>query len=58
MIDALHMLPSAEGHMAVLVAVDVFSRYAILAPMFSVDSGETSELASQLIVNGTGGMPR
>ena len=56
-IDVLHMLPSAEGHTAVLVAVVVFSRYAIRAPMFSVDSEEATELATLLIINGTGGVP-
>ena len=49
------MLPSADGHTAVLVAVDVLSRYAILAPMFSIDSEETAALATLLIINGTGG---
>ena len=43
---------------AVLVAVDVFSRFAILTPMYSVDSMEATELATLLIINGTGGVPK
>ena len=32
-IDVLHMLPSEQGHVAILVAVDVFSRFCVLVPM-------------------------
>ena len=57
-IDVLHMLPSSQGHTAVLVAVDVYSRFALLAPMYSIDSEEATELATLLVVNGTGGVPK
>jgi len=56
--DVLHMLPSAEGHVAVLVAVDVFSRYCVLMPMFSIDSEEATELAKLHVITGPGGVPR
>ena len=56
-IDVLHMVESAEGHTAVLVAVDVFSRYAILMPMYTIDSEEAAELVKMHVLNGTGGIP-
>ena len=56
-IDVLHMLPSEEGHIAVLVAVDVFSRYCMLIPMYSIDSEETSSLLQSYILDGSGGIP-
>ena len=41
-IDVLHMVESEEGHTAILVAVDVFSRYALLMPMYTIDSEEAA----------------
>ena len=57
MIDVLHMLPSDQGHVAILVAVDVFSRFCVLVPMYSVDSEETTELVKLHVVGGPGGIP-
>jgi len=55
-VDVLHMTPSEKGHEAVLVAVDVFSRYCVLMPMFTVESEEASELFKLYVVNGCGGV--
>jgi transposase InsO family protein len=55
--DVLHMLPSADGHVAVLIAVDVFSRYCVLMPMYSIDSEEAAELAKLHVIGGPGGVP-
>ena len=59
-IDVLHnvMLPSAEGHVDVDVDVDVFSRYCVLMPMISIDSGEATELARLHVITGPGGVLR
>ena len=56
-VDVLHMLPSEQGHVAVLVAVDVFSRYACLMPMFSIESEEAAELFNLYVIGGPGGVP-
>ena len=55
-VDVLHMTPSEKGHEAVLVAVDVFSRYCVMMPMFTVESEEASELFKLYVLNGCGGV--
>ena len=55
--DVLHMEESSEGHVGVLVAVDVFSRFAILMPMYTIDSEEVCELLKLHVVGNTGGVP-
>jgi len=51
------MTPSEKGHEAVLVAVDVFSRFCVLMPMLAVESEEAAELFKLYVLNGCGGAP-
>ena len=55
-VDILHMLPSDEGHIGVLVAVDVFSRFCILVPMKSIDSDTATQLFERHVL-GFSGVP-
>ena len=56
-VDVLHMEESSEGHVGVLVAVDVFSRFAVLMPMYTIDSEEVCELLKLNVLCSTGGVP-
>ena len=40
-----------------LVAVDVFSRYAVLMLMYTIDSEEACELLKLSMLGGPGGIP-
>ena len=43
--------------MGVLVAVDVFSRFAVLMPMYTIDSEEVCEVLKLNVLCSTGGVP-
>ena len=56
--DVLHMPESENGFEHVFVAVDVFSRYVVLAPMKENKSSEVVNLAELHIIGGPGGIPK
>ena len=57
-VDMLHMTTSENGYTAIMVAVDVFSRYAILIPVKSIESDVTSEQFKLHVLGGPAGIPK